>query len=58
MLALIIKPRPFGILMRRLAVEPRSAAGLSFSSQCPSLTIFDGAELAGFKSRANYFVLV
>ena len=28
-----------GILMRRLAAEPRSSAGLSFSSLCPSGTI-------------------
>ena len=52
-----------GVLMRHLAAEPRSTAGLLFSSQCPSGTILltpavlDGARLAGFKSRANVFFI-
>ena len=50
--------------MRRLAVEPRSTAGLLFPSQCPSIwndlanPVFDGVGLAGFKGRANAFLLV
>ena len=47
--------------MRFLAAEPRSTAGLLF----PSVSlwnglddpVFDGVGLAGFKSRANAFLL-
>ena len=51
-----------GTLIHRLATEPRSTAGLLFLSRCPSETIFanpvsDGVGLAGFKSRANAFLL-
>ena len=49
-----------GILMRRLAAEPRSTAGLC-SSLCVwdniADPVFDGVGLAGFKSRANTFLL-
>ena len=38
-----------------------STAGLLFPSECPSemifLTVFDGVGVAGFKSRANVFLL-
>ena len=50
-------------LVHRLAAEPRSAAGLLFSSRCPSGSndpanlVFDGAGLAGFKSKANASLL-
>ena len=49
------------ILMRHLAAEPRSTAVLLFPSE--SLwndladPVFDGVRLAGFKSRANAFLL-
>ena len=48
-----------GILMRHLDAEPSSTAGLLCPSYCPSAwndladPAFDGAGLAGFKSRAN-----
>ena len=51
-----------GTLMHRLAAEPRSTAGLLFSSRFLSGTIlianpvFDVEELAAFKSRANAFL--
>ena len=53
-----------GMLIRRLAAEPQSTAGLWLPSQCPSGylegnnladPVFDGVGLAGFKSRANAF---
>ena len=54
-----------GILMRVLAAKLSSTAGLLLPSQCPSGTIlltlipiFDCVGLAGFKSRANAFLLV
>ena len=52
-----------GILMRRIAAEPCSTAGLLFSplmSLWNDLAdpIFDVVGLAGFKSRANAFLLV
>ena len=48
--------------MRLLAAEPLSVAGLSFLSLYLGETIllthvFDGVGLAGFKSRANVFLL-
>ena len=53
-----------GILMRHLAAEPCSTAGLLFLSQCPSAIwndlgdpVFDGVGLVGFNSRANAFYL-
>ena len=50
-----------GTLMRRLAAESRSTAGLLF----PSVSlwndladpVFDGVGLVGFKSRTNAFLL-
>ena len=51
-----------GILMCHLAAEPRSTAGL-FVPLSVSLwnhivdPVFDGVGLAGFKSRANAFLL-
>ena len=52
-----------GILMRHLAAEPRSAAGLLFSSLCPSgtilLTLYSMVwDWRGFKTMANVFLLV
>ena len=53
---------PIGTLMLRLAAEHRRTAGLLFPSRCNSGTILltpavDGVGLAGFKSRANAFLL-
>ena len=58
-----------GTLMHRLAAEPCSTAGLLFYSLCPSGTmlltpihdianpVFDGVEMASFKSIANASLL-
>ena len=49
--------------MRLLAAEPHSTAGLLFPSHAVSLwnglgdPVFDGVGLAGFKSKANAFLL-
>ena len=50
-----------GILMRRLAAEPHSTAGLLFLRSVSLWNdladlVFDGVGLAGFKSRANDFI--
>ena len=58
---LLTVPWSHGILMRRLAAEPRSAVGLSFHSVSLWNGLADpvlyGVGLAGFKSRANAFLL-
>ena len=52
-----------GTLMSLLTAEPRSVAGLLFPSQylcgtiLPTLSLFDGVGLPGFKRRDNAFVL-
>ena len=50
------------ILMRLIATEPLCTGGLLLPSQCQwnvlADNIFDGVGLAGFKSRANAFLLV
>ena len=50
-----------GTLMRLLAAEPHSVAGLLFPSvflwNDHSDPVFDGVGLSGFKSRANAFLL-
>ena len=52
-----------GILVRILAAKPRSTAWPMFASQCPCIwndladTVFDGVGLAGFKIKANAYLL-